>query len=326
MRRPASGRRCMVPGLVGTARAAIRPVRPARDGGQYPGQPGRQVGDVAQLEHRGLVGHVQVVAERAQGAAEAFDDIGMLAALLGRGEQPGDQRLVGGQVAAAADGAGQRMAGDQGAAALDQQFGAGAEEAVDPEDHARGVQGEQPGQDIRGDERAIGRHVDLPGQDYLAQCPGVDAGDCAGHQPAPGVVIHHRGQGELARRRPGIGEPAERIGGHLAGQPGGGRAVPGAGHGGDPCFPVAAADHHAGDDQRPGCFARERQRPECHRPGSRPGHVVAAPDGGQAGGNPGHRGGVGETAGQLDAQGDAAPGQPEALVLPQDAVTAGRGQ
>ena len=46
------------------------------------------------------------------------------------------------------------------------------------------------------------------------------------------------------------------------------------------------------------------------------------PDSGQAAHHLAHHNGVGQTAGKLDAQGDPAPSQPEALVLPQDAVAA----
>ena len=83
-----------------------------------------------------------------------------------------------------------------------------------------------------------------------------------------------------------------------------------------------AADHHARDDERPRRAPYERQRPERYRPGSRAGHVAVALDGSQAPGHVGHGRGVGETAGKLDAQGDAPPGQPEVLVLPQDPIAA----
>ena len=169
------------------------------------------------------------------------------------------------------------------------------------------------------DERAIGRHVDLAGQDDLAQGSVVDAGDSAGHEAPQAswsmtdVRVNWLGAGR------GAAEPAEGIGDHLVGQagrrPGG---PPARGDGGDPCFAVVAPDHHARDDERPRCAPHERQRSESYRPGSRPGHVIAAVDGGQAPGHVSHRRGIGETAGKLDAQGYAPPGQPEVLVLPQD--------
>ena len=214
-----------------------------------------------------------------------------------------------------------RVAGDVRAAALDQQFGAGAEEAVDPEDHARRVQGEQPGQDVGGDERAIGAHVDLAGQDDLAQRSVVDPGDGAGHEAAPGVVVHHRGQGELARRGPGVGEPAEGIGDHPVRQAGGGRAVPGrvmvVNQASLPRRPITTR----GTTSTPGAPGRNGSAPRATAPV--PGRPrAAALDGSQAAGHAGHRRGVGETAGKLDAQGDTPPGQPEVLVLPQDSVAA----
>ena len=107
-----------------------------------------------------------------------------------------------------------------------------------------------------------------------------------------------------------------------AGQAGGGRAAARTGDGGDPRFAVAAADYHARDDECPRGIPHERQRPKSYRPGSRPGHVAAALDSGQAARHLSHRRGVGQTAGKLDAQGDAAPSQAEALVLPQEPVAA----
>jgi hypothetical protein len=62
--------------------------------------------------------------------------------------------------------------------------------------------------------------------------------------------------------------------------------------------------------------------PRATGPGSRPGHVIVTSAGGSGACHVGHRSGVGEAAGKLDAQGDAVPGQPEALVLPQDPVAA----
>jgi hypothetical protein len=77
-----------------------------------------------------------------------------------------------------------------------------------------------------------------------------------------------------------------------------------------------------GTTSDPGASRTNGSAPRATVPVPRAGHVVAALDGGQGAGHLGHRSAIGETAGKLDAQGNAAPGQPEALVLPQDAVAA----
>jgi hypothetical protein len=141
-----------------------------------------------------------------------------------------------------------------GAHPFDQQLGAGADEAVHPEDHARGVERQQAGEHVGGDEGTVGLDVDTSGQHHLAERAAVDEVEGVGHDRLPVVMVHHRGEQELARS-PARLDPTEqgRVA-HLVGQSGGRIRLGGASRLDDrhPGIVAAAADDDLGDDQGPG--------------------------------------------------------------------------
>ena len=245
---------------------------------------------------------------------------------LAEASRPGDQGLVGDEVTAAGDRAGQRMAAHMGAPPLDQQLGAGADEALDAVDHAGRVQGEQPPEDIGGHDVPVGLDGDLAGQHDLVQAAGPDVADGGGDGIAPGRLRDARHEVEgvrgLARRpaaRAGVGE-------HLVVKP-----VSPAGSAErrpdrrDPGVVAAPAEQHPGHDQAAGGAAVEGQGAERHRTAAGEADIVTGVDGGQDGVDRPDPVGVGEAAGQVDAQGLAPAGQAVGLVVPHDPVLPGGG-
>ena len=167
---------------------------------------GRQMLDVGDLDHRGIGVDLDPDRPRSELALDPPGDDLVLAQILGRVQQLLPEVVVDGGIGAAADRAGERYGGDTGAAAAEQELGAGAEEGALGGSDAEAEAGrEQVAQGAEGDRRIVrGRSLDrdLAREHDLLELAGADSLDRPGD---PALVGARRGdardRGLAARAR-----------------------------------------------------------------------------------------------------------------------------
>ncbi len=194
-----------------------------------------------------------------------------------------------------------------------QQLGAGADEAGDAEDHARGVQRQESAEDVRRDQRAVGLDADFPCQHHLLQVATPNRRHRLRHLVPPLFMGAHRHQREpvrrLDRRQGGDG------GGVRRGQ------FPDRRDRGEPAVAGGVgADQHRRDHQARRAPTVEGEGAEGEGPAPPADHVILHLDGAEGLHHPRRRLRSGQAAGEGDLQRLAPSRQHQAVPLPEHGI------